>query len=82
MPDMSKVKLLPSALNRLPRQRWLQLRLRNLPWGAAPFSIKRYRNQQDPELDLWNNGPGGKVSCVCLFFIVPDTVELLVLTRR
>ncbi len=83
MPDMSKVKFLPARTDIVYRNNaGYNLAIKNLPWGAAPFDVKRYRISKTQNLDLVETG-SGKDSVLNLSNpLPPDTVELIVLTRR
>ena len=89
MPDMSKVKFLPPRTGIVYRNNsGYNLAIKNLPWGAAPFGMKRYRISKTQNLDLVQNvdlveagsGKDGVLNLSNSFS--PDTVELIVLTRR
>jgi hypothetical protein len=83
MPDMSKVKFLPLRTDIVYRDNaGYNLAIKNLPWGAAPFSIKRYRISKTQNLDLVEQRSGKEGALRLSNSLVPDTVELLVLTRR
>lgn len=83
MPDMSKVKFLPLRTHIVYRDNaGYNLAIKNLPWGAAPFSIKRYRISKTQNLDLVEQRSGREGALRLSNSLVPDTVELLVLTRR
>ncbi|MGA8199556.1 MAG: hypothetical protein WB814_05805, partial [Candidatus Sulfotelmatobacter sp.] len=59
MPDMSKVKFLPPRTDIVYRNNsGYNLAINNLPWGAAPFSVKRYRISKTQNLDLVETGSG------------------------
>ncbi len=83
MPDMSKVKFLPLRTGIVYRDNaGYDLTIRNLPWGAAPFSVKRYRISKTQNLDLVEEGLGKDGSLHLSNSLATDTVELIVLTRR
>jgi hypothetical protein len=83
MADMSKIKFLPPRTNVVYRDNLgYKLGISNLPWGNAAFSIKRYRISKTQNLELVEDG-GGKGNVLNLSNpLPPDTVELIVLTRR
>jgi hypothetical protein len=83
MPDMSKVKFLPARHDIVYRDNaGYNLEIKNLPWGAAPFSVKRYRISKTQNLDLVETG-SGKDGVLNLSDSLPtDTVELIVLKRH
>ncbi len=83
MPDMSKVKFLPPRTDIVYRNNsGYNLAIKNLPWGAAPFSVKRYRISKTQNLDLVETGSGKGGVLNLSNSLSPDTVELIVLTRR
>ena len=83
MPDMSKVKFLPPRTDIVYRNNsGYNLAINNLPWGAAPFSVKRYRISKTQNLDLVEAGSGKGGVLNLSNSLSPDTVELIVLTRR
>jgi xylan 1,4-beta-xylosidase len=83
MPDMSKVKFLPARHDIIYRDNaGYNLEIKNLPWDAAPFSVKRYRISKTQNLDLVETG-SGKDGVLNLSDSLPtDTVELIVLKRH
>ncbi|MGA9508027.1 MAG: hypothetical protein WBV55_05205 [Candidatus Sulfotelmatobacter sp.] len=83
MPDMSKVKFLPPRADVVYHNNaGYNLTIKNLPWGAAPFSVKRYRISKTQNLDLVETG-SGKDSVFNLSNSLPtDTMELIVVKRR
>jgi hypothetical protein len=83
MPDMSKVKFLPLRTDVVYRDnRGYILNIRNLPWGKAGFSIKRYRISKTQNLELLEEGYGKEGALNLSNPLAPDTLELIVLTRR
>ena len=83
MPDMSKVKFLPLRTGIVYRDNaGYDLTIKNLPWGAASFTIKRYRISKTQSLDLVEEGSGKDGSLHLSNSLAIDTVELIVLTRR
>ncbi len=58
------------------------LTIDNLPWGAAPFSIRRYRISKAENLDLVEEKSGAGGSFHLSSPLAPDAVELIVLRRR
>jgi xylan 1,4-beta-xylosidase len=83
MPDMSKVKFLPLRPDIVYRDNaGYNLTIKNLPWGAAAFSVKRYRISKTQNLDLVEDGSGKDGGLHLSNSLAPDTVELIVLTRR
>jgi xylan 1,4-beta-xylosidase len=83
MPDMSKVKFLPLRTDIVYRDNaGYNLVIKNLPWGGAPFSIKRYGISQTQNLDLMEEGSGKDGALHLSNSLAPDTVELIVLTRH
>jgi hypothetical protein len=83
MPDMSKVKFLPLRTDIVYRDNdGYSLMIKNLPWGAAPFSVKRYRISKTENLDLVEEGSGKDGGLHLSNSLAPDTVELIVLTGR
>jgi xylan 1,4-beta-xylosidase len=83
MPDMSKVKFLPLRTDIVYRDNaGYNLVIKNLPWGAAPFSVKRYGISQTQNLDLMEEGSGKDGALHLSNSLAPDTVELIILTRH
>jgi hypothetical protein len=83
MPDMSKVKFLPLRTDVVYRDnRGYILNIRNLPWGKAGFSIKRYRISKTQNLELVEDGYGKEGALNLSNPLAPDTLELIVLARR
>ncbi|MGA8442495.1 MAG: hypothetical protein WB762_10520 [Candidatus Sulfotelmatobacter sp.] len=83
MPDMAKVKFLPLRTDIVYRDNaGYNLVINNLPWGAAPFSVKRYRISKTQNLDLVQEGSGKDGVLHLSNSLAPDTVELIVLTRH
>jgi hypothetical protein len=83
MPDMSKVKFLPLRTDIVYRDnRGYNLTIRNLPWGSAPFSIKRYRVSKSQNLDLVEESSAKGDSLNLTNALAPDALELIVLKRQ
>jgi xylan 1,4-beta-xylosidase len=83
MPDMSKVKFLPLRTDIVYRDnRGYKLTVRNLPWGSARFSIKRYRVSKNQNLDLVEESSEKGNSLNLTNALAPDALELIVLTRQ
>ncbi|MGA8237271.1 MAG: hypothetical protein WB918_12200, partial [Candidatus Sulfotelmatobacter sp.] len=83
MPDMSKVKFLPLRTGIIYRDnRGYKLTIRNLPWGVAPFSIKRYRISKTQNLDLEEEKSARGNSFNLTTALAPDALELIVLRRQ
>jgi xylan 1,4-beta-xylosidase len=83
MPDMSKVKFLPLRTDIVYRDnRGYNLSILNLPWGRAAFSIRRYRISHTQNLDLVEEGTSKGGTLNLSNPLAPDTLELIVLTRR
>jgi hypothetical protein len=83
MPDTSKVKFLPLRTDVVYRDNaGYDLTIKNLPWGAAPFRVKRYRISKTQNLDQVEEGSGKDGSLHLSNSLATDTVELIVLTRR
>jgi hypothetical protein len=83
MPDMSKVKFLPLRKEVAYQDNTgYNLTVNDLPWGKSEFIVKRYRISNAQNLDLVeeSTGKGGAVHLSNAF--QPDSVELIVLTRR
>jgi xylan 1,4-beta-xylosidase len=81
--DFSKVKSLPRRTDIVYRDNsGYSLTIDNLPWGAAPFSIKRYRISKAENLDLVEEKSGAGSSFHLSSPLAPDAVELIVLRRR
>jgi hypothetical protein len=82
MPDMSKVKFLPLRTDIVYRDnRGYNLVVRNLPWGTAAFSIKRYRISETQDLDLVEEKSARGDSVNLRNSLAPDALELIVLRR-
>jgi hypothetical protein len=83
MPDMSKVKFLPLRTDIVYRDnRGYNLTIRNLPWGGAAFSIKRYRISKTQDLDLVEEKSATGDSLNLTNAMAPDALDLIVLRRR
>jgi xylan 1,4-beta-xylosidase len=83
MPDMSKVKFLPLRTGIVYRDnRGYNLSIRSLPWGTAPFSIKRYRISKTRDLDLEEEKSARGNSSNLINALAPDALELIVLSRQ
>jgi xylan 1,4-beta-xylosidase len=83
MPDMSKVKFLPLRTDVVYRDNaGYNLTINNLPWGLVDFSIKRYRIGKTQNLDLVEEGSGKEGVLHLSNSLAPDTLDLIVLTRR
>ena len=83
MADMSKVKFLPPRTDIVYRDNLgYNLTIRNLPWGKAAFSMKRYRISRTQNLDLVEEGSGKDGALNLSNPLPPNTLELIVLTRR
>jgi xylan 1,4-beta-xylosidase len=83
MPDMSKVKFLPLRTDIIYRNNaGYNLAIDHLPWGAAPSSVKRYRISKTQNLDLVEDASGKEGALHLSNALAPDTLELIVLTRR
>lgn len=79
-PDMSKVKFLPLRTDIIYRDnRGYKLTIRNLPWGVATFSIKRYRISKTQNLDLEEEKSARGNSFDLTTALAPDALELIVL---
>lgn len=83
MPDMSKVKFLPLRTDVVYwDNRGYNLTIRNLPWGTAAISIKRYRISKTQNLDLVEEKSAKGVSLNLTNTLAPDALELIVLRRQ
>lgn len=83
MPDMSKVRFLPLRTGIVYRDNaGYDLTIKNLPWGDKPFSIKRYRISKTQNLALVAGGSGKGGVLHLSNSLTPDSVELILLTRR
>ncbi len=83
MPDMSKVKFLPLRTDVVYRDNsGYNLAIRNLPWGSAAYRLKRYRISKTQDLALVEDASGKDETVHLSNAFAPDTVELIVLTRR
>lgn len=83
MPDTSKVKFLPLRTDILYRDnRGYNLTIRNLPWGTAAFSIKRYRISKTQNLGLVEEKSEKGDSFNLPNALPPDALELIVLRRQ
>jgi hypothetical protein len=83
MPDMSKVKFLPLRTDLVYRDNaGYNLTIRNLPWGSAAYRLKRYRISKTQDLALVEEASGKDGTVHLSNAFAPDTVELIVLTRR
>ncbi len=81
--DFSKVKSLPHRTDIAYRDNaGYTLTIDNLPWGAAAFSIKRFRISKTQNLDLAEEKPGAGGSLQISSALAPDAVEFIVLRRR
>ena len=81
--DFSKVKSLPLRTDIAYRDNaGYSLTINHLPWGAAAFSIKRYRISKTQNLDLVEEKSGMGSSFHLSSPLAPDGVELIVLRRR
>ena len=81
-PDFSKVKFLSARKDVVYRDNTgYTLTIDNLPWGAAPYTIKRYRISGIKDLDLVeeNSSSGGVANISSP--LTPPEVELIVLQR-
>jgi hypothetical protein len=80
---MSKVKFLPLRTDIVYRDnRGYNLTISNLPWGRAAFGIKRYRISKTQNLDLVEERAGKEDALTLSNPLPPDTLELIILTRR
>ncbi len=83
MPDMSKVKFLPVRTDIVYRDnRGYNLTVRNLPWGSAVFSVKRYRISKTQNLELVGEKPAKGDSLNLSNALAPDALELIVLRHQ
>jgi xylan 1,4-beta-xylosidase len=83
MPDTSKVKSLPLRTDIVYRDNaGYNLAINNFPWGAASFNIKRYRISKTQNFDLVEEKSAAGGTLKLSNPLAPDTVELIVLTRR
>jgi xylan 1,4-beta-xylosidase len=81
--DFSKVKSLPLRTDIVHRDNaGYALTIDNLPWGAAEFSIKRYRISKTENLDLVEEKAGKGGSLHLSSPLARDGIELIVLRRR
>jgi len=81
--DFSKVKSLPLRTNIVYRDNaGYALTIDNLPWGAAAFSIKRYRISKTENFDLVEEVSAAGGSFHLSRSLAPDAIELIVLRRR
>jgi xylan 1,4-beta-xylosidase len=82
-PDFSKMKLLSPRTNIVYRDNaGYDLTIKNLPWGAAAFSIRRYLINKTQNLDLVEEKSAAGDSVKLSSPLPPDAVELIVLQRR
>jgi hypothetical protein len=58
------------------------LTIKNLPWGAKGFSIKRYRISKTQNLDLVEEKSGAGGSLKLSNPLAPEALELIVLRRQ
>jgi len=80
---MSKVKFLPLRTDIVYRDnRGYNLTVRNLPWGSAPFSIKRYRVSKNQNLDLVEERSAKGDSLNLTNALAPDALDLIVLRSQ
>jgi hypothetical protein len=80
---MSKVKFLPLRHDIVYRDNaGYELAIKNLPWGPAPFSVKRYRISKTENFDLVETGSGKDGVLNLSHSLATDTVELIVLKRH
>jgi hypothetical protein len=83
MPDMSKVKFLPLRTRIVYRDnRGYNLSIRSLPWGTAPFGVKRYRISKTRDLELEEEKSAEGDSFTSINALAPDALELIVLSRQ
>jgi len=83
IPDMSKVKFLPLRTDVVYRNNaGYDLAIKNLPWGAAAFSIKCYRITKTQNLDLVEEKSATGGSLKLSNPMAPDALELIVLRRQ
>jgi xylan 1,4-beta-xylosidase len=83
MPDMSKVKFLPVRPDIVYHDNaGYNLTIKDLPWGAAEFTLKRYRISNQENLDLVETRQAKGDTLRLSHPLPPNTLELIVLHRR
>lgn len=81
-PDISKVKFLPLRTDiAYHDNEGYKLVITNLPWGAAEFSLKRYRISDKENLDLVERRMEKGATLRISHALPPNSVELIVLQR-
>jgi len=82
-PDFSQMKLLPPRTDIVYRDNaGYDLTIKNLPWGAKAFSIKRFRISKTQNLDLVEEKSGAGGSLKLSNPLALETLELIVLRRQ
>jgi hypothetical protein len=82
-PDMTNIKFLPVRKDVVYRNNaGYDLKIENLPWEAATFSVKRYRISKSQSLDLVEQTSGSGDTLNLSNPLAPDAVELIVLQRQ
>ena len=77
------MKLLPPRTDIVYRDNaGYDLTIKNLPWGAKTFSIKRYRISKTQNLDLVEEKSGAGGSLKLSNPLPLETLELIVLRRQ
>jgi hypothetical protein len=81
--DEHKYKYLPNRTDIVYRDNvGYSLTIKNLPWGKAAFTVKRYRISKTQRLELVEEKPGSGETLTLSNAFPVDTVELLVLERH
>lgn len=82
VPDMSKVKFLPLRTGIIYHDNTgYKLTITNLSWGAAEFTVKRYRISNEENLDLVSTHTATGNTLHLSHPLSPNTLELIVLQR-
>lgn len=83
MPDVSKVKFLPLRADIVYHDNaGYNLTVTHLPWGAAEFTVKRYRISDEENLDLVETQSAKDNTLHLSHPLPPNTLELIVLRHR
>ena len=83
LPDLSKIKFLPVRKDVVYRDNaGYTLQVGDLPWGPAPFRVKRYRIDAKHNLDLIDDKPGSGGFYLVSDALPPDAVDLIIIQRQ
>jgi xylan 1,4-beta-xylosidase len=82
LPDFSKIKRLPARKIDYKDNAGYDLSLKNLPWGEAAFTMRRYRLDSAHDLSLVEESEGLGASFKISRPLPPPGLELIVLTRK